>query len=244
MDASTPGFYGKLPSLGDFVSRRLERTFIDPWDAWLQAAVATSRTQMGEGWLDTYLTSPLWRFVLSPGICGPECWTGVMMPSCDRVGRYFPLAVVAPLPEAVNPFTLATVAGEWHAKVEELMLSTLERDDLSASEFDAEVEGLGTCAAPAESTAVDPAAAGALSSWRLSLPGVDGIGAGYHALLNHLVHLSSPAYSLWWTSGSAVVAPTLLVSSGLPPASGYCALLDGQWQTCTWDESGGAVPPA
>jgi type VI secretion system protein ImpM len=27
------GCYGKLPCLGDFVSRRLPRAFIQPWDA-------------------------------------------------------------------------------------------------------------------------------------------------------------------------------------------------------------------
>src|SRR5690606_36950533 len=30
-----PGFYGKLPSRGDFVSRRLPADFIGQWDAWL-----------------------------------------------------------------------------------------------------------------------------------------------------------------------------------------------------------------
>ncbi|MCK5122292.1 MAG: DUF2094 domain-containing protein, partial [Methylococcales bacterium] len=28
------GFYGKLPSVGDFVSRRLSQDFISSWDVW------------------------------------------------------------------------------------------------------------------------------------------------------------------------------------------------------------------
>ena len=34
------GFFGKLPSHGDFLSRRLPRSFVDPWDSWLQSRTA------------------------------------------------------------------------------------------------------------------------------------------------------------------------------------------------------------
>jgi hypothetical protein len=32
------GFFGKLPRLSDFLSRRIPRTFPGPWDNWLQQA--------------------------------------------------------------------------------------------------------------------------------------------------------------------------------------------------------------
>ncbi len=51
-------------------------------------------------WLDLYLTSPAWRFVCAGGACGPRPAIGLMVPSVDRVGRYFPLTLVAhPLAE-------------------------------------------------------------------------------------------------------------------------------------------------
>ena len=37
------GFYGKLPSHGDFVSRSVGSVFLDRWDGWLQSGVAQSR---------------------------------------------------------------------------------------------------------------------------------------------------------------------------------------------------------
>jgi len=107
----TPGFYGKVPGLGDFVSRRLPQAFIDPWDVWLQAAIASSRQQLGEQWLDIYLTSPLWRYALSPGSCGARGWAGVLMPSVDRVGRYFPLTIAVALAEIDYPY--AVLARGW-----------------------------------------------------------------------------------------------------------------------------------
>ena len=91
------GWYGKLPCLGDFASRRLDAEFITPWDAWLQRCIATSRQQLGEQWLDIYLTSPMWRFILAPGICGERACAGVLLPSVDKVGRYFPLTFALPL---------------------------------------------------------------------------------------------------------------------------------------------------
>ena len=84
----TPGFYGKVPALGDFVTRRLPREgFLDTWDAWLSEGMRQTKASMGEAWLPTYLTSPVWRFAVSSGVCGPVPWAGVLMPSVDRVGK-------------------------------------------------------------------------------------------------------------------------------------------------------------
>jgi type VI secretion system protein ImpM len=97
--ATVPGWYGKLPSLGDFASRRLEPDWIARWDAWLAEGLGSMREVRGEAWLAGYLASPPWRFVLSPGVLGEgeRAWAGVLMASVDRVGRYFPLTIAAPL---------------------------------------------------------------------------------------------------------------------------------------------------
>ena len=41
------GFYGKLPSHGDFLRRRVSDAFVDAWDAWLRECIASSRTTLG-----------------------------------------------------------------------------------------------------------------------------------------------------------------------------------------------------
>jgi type VI secretion system protein ImpM len=97
--ATVPGWYGKLPSLGDFASRRLEADFIEPWDLWLGEGLQAQRETFGEQWLEAYLHSPPWRFVLAPGAMpGQEpgrVIAGVLLPSVDRVGRHFPLTIAA-----------------------------------------------------------------------------------------------------------------------------------------------------
>ena len=42
---AVPGYHGKLLAKGDFVTRRLPRTFVDPWDSWLQDVVGGSRAR-------------------------------------------------------------------------------------------------------------------------------------------------------------------------------------------------------
>jgi len=62
------GFYGKLPSHGDFVRRRVTSEFLDTWDAWLARCIDSSHGVLGGDWLDAYLTSPIWHFALGSGV--------------------------------------------------------------------------------------------------------------------------------------------------------------------------------
>ena len=91
------GFFGKLPGRGDFVRRALPREFIDVVDEWLAAALSASQSALGDQWLDAYLGSPIWRFHFHQDAVAPGSWTGLMMPSVDRVGRYYPLIIAASL---------------------------------------------------------------------------------------------------------------------------------------------------
>lgn len=105
-----PGWFGKLPSLGDFASRRLPPAFVQPWDRWLQRGLAAARAELGEArWLDAYLVAPVLRFWLAPGVLGEHGWAGLMMPSIDRVGRHFPLTIARP----VDALAQALAARDW-----------------------------------------------------------------------------------------------------------------------------------
>ena len=122
------GFYGKLPSHGDFVCRSVGSAFIDRWDAWLQASVAQSHTDLGGSWLDLFLTSPVWRFALEGGVVGANAFAGILMPSVDRVGRYFPLTIVFELRGRVHPQIIAIAATGWFDWVEAVARRALEQE--------------------------------------------------------------------------------------------------------------------
>ena len=104
------GWYGKLPAVGDFASRRLPPAVVARCDAWLSAGLSASQRTLGADWLDLYLTSPIWRFVWGPGTLDEAGRMGVLMPSVDRVGRYFPLLLVAQQPDHTDVASASTSA--------------------------------------------------------------------------------------------------------------------------------------
>lgn len=167
------GLYGKLPARGDFVRLGLPGDFVAAWDDWLARAIAASRAQMGADWLGAFLEAPVWRFALAPGLCGAQAASGVWLPSVDRVGRYFPLTLVAMLP---------AVAPAW--------LDACEAAGRAALEADAGPEEVLVRIPPPEAGGTAPASgsrwwsAGGprVAAMRLDLPGLPS-GADFAAML-------------------------------------------------------------
>ena len=232
---NAPGFYGKFPELGDFVNRRMPRAFLDPWDEWLQSAIATSREQLADGWLDRYLNAPIWCFILSGGLCGETPWAGLLMPSVDRVGRYFPLTLAAPLPLDVNPVHLSIAARDWFDRSTAVMLSALDEQGFDMEAFDARVIGLGEVARIAEHGAVS-SQFGYGSAWRIPLDADARIITILPGLMHQLVLQRLGTYSLWWSAGAQYVEPSMLLTAALPAPHDFAALLTGDWQSGSWDE--------
>lgn len=210
---STPGFYGKLAVRGDFIHRGLSPAFIEAWDAWLAAGLAASRETLGEAWLDAYLVSPLWRFAVAPGLLGPDAVCGVMMPSVDRVGRYFPLTIALPLPADADIGQLVSSRDDWFERAEGLLLSTLD-EGADAEAFERSVEALGS-PLPATSSEQRRDASGA-TIWPVDTPQDRGLA---------LMQQAWNGASLWWGHGSERVTPGLVRFTGLPPAQAFCRLL-------------------
>ncbi|MBK8181846.1 MAG: type VI secretion system-associated protein TagF [Candidatus Competibacteraceae bacterium] len=226
------GFFGKLPGRGDFIGRHLPKSFLDPWDTWLQQAIAQSHIQLGGLWRECYCTSPIWRFALSPGLCGPAVYTGILMPSVDRVGRYYPLVITAPL-ESGWPLLVLPMAGKaWFEQAEQLALMGLDLDRLDLDDFSQQVKALG--APPMATFSVEGAVAG--NAWYCPLPEALELALATPLLASDLLRRGLPQISLWWTEGSERVTRCLLICQGLPPVSGFAALLSGEWRHWGWTE--------
>jgi type VI secretion system protein ImpM len=248
--ATCPGVFGKLPSRGDFISRRLPASFLEPWDQWLQGGVACSKEQLAEQWLDIYTTSPIWRFALSAGVAGQECWAGVVIPSGDRVGRCFPLTLASALPARTNLFEVMAEAADWFAKAETLLLTCLGEDfDFDAFEHELAETGplLARCCQDPAPGQVPSAPPSPCNAWHLPLSQPGDLQAAMPDLLAQAVSTVFFAYSLWWTSGSSRVKPSFLVCQGLPPTEGFSALMDGSWTRWGWQERSillSSLPPS
>lgn len=125
-----PGFYGKMPATGDFVTRRLPGDFVRVWDRWLAQHIVPLMGK--ESWPRTTAL----RFLAGPVSFGASA--GIILQSADRVGRQFPLSVVAQLSEA--PFQLAH-AQAWFAEIEETAI-TAQQGELTPDELDAALTAL------------------------------------------------------------------------------------------------------
>jgi type VI secretion system protein ImpM len=117
-----PGWYGKVPSLGDFASRRLPDGFVNIWDEWLERSLA--RLQQSRG--NARCEFAVHRFWIGPRLLSAASWAGVIAPSFDRVGRRFPLTIAAPLAPEPSSLAAALNAPDWYAAMEDLARRTVE----------------------------------------------------------------------------------------------------------------------
>ena len=237
MGGSSIGFFGKLPSHGDFIRRRIPEAFVNPWDAWLQQCMVESRARLDADWLRIYLTSPVWRFVLCDGVAGAATFAGILIPSVDSVGRYFPLTIVVELPAAVPPMALSIQGRQWFRTVEEIALDALEAHDFNLDDFDAALQASGAQLEAVEQhvfVTLDASFPQAEQHWRLPLVSSERVAAALIDPLMATVVRSMRPLSLWWSEGSEHVPPSCLLVRMLPDPARFTAMLDGRWQEAGW----------
>ncbi|WP_226665405.1 type VI secretion system-associated protein TagF [Microbulbifer aggregans] len=212
----TKGIFGKLPAHGDFIQRDLPSSFVNAWDDWLQRAVHGSRELVGERWLEYYLTSPIWRFALSPGVLNGQIWAGILVPSVDSVGRYFPITMAVPLPHGTTPFEIQVAAAPWYKSLSELAVEGLQ----SGLMVDQVLERF-----PETPVVHAQGSVAELENGLITSTATGTIVDNYPAMLDSFYREKYSSYSLWWCAGSQHLAPTTLLSPGLPDPTVYCSML-------------------
>jgi len=217
------GYFGKVSTHGDFVTRRLPAALVAAWDDWLQGCLQASRAQLGAAWLEHYLTSPVWRFAIAPGVLAPEGLGGVMMPSVDRVGRYFPLMIAAT--GAPSLLDWLQRHGDWFKAIDVLARASLDAA-FTLERFDAAPQPALACG--------EVAAAVAAPAWRFALGG---------DMTDTVAGVALHGHSLWWSEGAPGIDASLLVCRGMPQPESFAAMLDGSWAASGW-ELPGVAPTA
>jgi len=206
---AAPGWHGKLPTLGDFASRGLAPDFLESWDAWLAQGLAQLQQRDGAGWLQAYLDSPSWRFVLAPGVLGEQAWAGVLMPSVDRVGRYFPFTIAQALPALPVHSASCLALSAWLDRLDDLAVSALY-DDWSVEQLEQALQSAPMPVANAvdgDGQDADGGMGGLLASQGLAL-------------------LAQQARNTaWWLGSRRDGPPRALRTQGLPRGDAIAALL-------------------
>ena len=239
-DDKKTGLFGKLPAHGDFIYRELPAQFINVWDEWLQGYVGGSQEQLGDAWLDTYMTSPIWRFAFSEGVIDENAWAGVFLPSVDRVGRYFPFSVASRLPAQTNPTDFLCSRPNWYQAMEEASLRALD----GQIKIDELVEELNDSNPMRKSVYNRGELLINSSRAVVRMPNNEQSPSSVLPfVLDAYLTSSLSSYSIWSTAGSAHMDAGVFVSSGLPKFSGIAAMMDGRWDNWGWSEPFPMVKP-
>lgn len=220
------GLFGKLPAKRDFVAAEAPRRFLEVWEAWLQAGVATSRHLLGGEWNEIYNRAPIWRFWLGADHCG-EAFLGAFMPSVDGVGRSFPLCVFAGEGEASLAPPELEANEAWFAAAEQILLDALAPE----TEFEGFARAVAALAPPAmqpresESGGFEVLSEGAVLARDV---GQD-FNLAFRAARRFGHRGAFAAQSFWWTLGGEDYPPLALSVVGLPTAARFTDMLTGSF---------------
>ena len=136
--ADAIGFFGKLPTHGDFVSSALGLRLQGELDQWIRGGLIALESALDAEWQRLFHATAAWRFVVSSGIWAPGVVAGVLLPSRDRVGRSFPLVIAAQLQRFSGQLRDLCEDDSWFTAAEALA-ETSEKSDFEMRRF---IEGL------------------------------------------------------------------------------------------------------
>lgn len=131
------GWYGKLPSAGDFLKRRFPETLWQQWTHWFQVGLLNwqqNEDQRADG-DRSFSAAPVWNFVVPPMLGSQLVQMGCLLPARDNVGRQYPVcALLTFSPQSWTQPQLA-LAGEWYQQVGRTLLNAV-RNAYSAELLD------------------------------------------------------------------------------------------------------------
>jgi len=211
------GYFGKLPSRGDFLAKGLPEIMLSPLDEWLRRGLDEAQRQLGGAWREIYLTGPVWRFALSAGMAGPTMAAGILVPSTDRSGRDFPFIIACRAAADRGPAQLAAGLSGWLDRASQLATLAVTRE-LDPATLDRHMGEMGPPAPPPAVKTVN---------WRT--PGCGTLDTALPALLDQAASSGLKRPALWWSAGSAKTPPTSLMTEDWPPPSQFPALFTGTW---------------
>jgi type VI secretion system protein ImpM len=216
------GYFGKIPTLGDFIHHVLPQDFANGFHSWLQHSMANAREHLGDQFLTYYLNCPAWKFLMAAGVCGAQPVVGLTIPSVDRVGRYFNFTLATVLPMDSNPFAYALSNRSGLKSLEILALDILEQD-FTREQMDIAIQEITQqfVAAPEVRNSVRSGDNYIQVTLDRPLPLADQAST----LINHLLSGQMGTYSAWWYGLEGQSNSNLAVCGGLPSTDLYLELL-------------------
>lgn len=135
---------GKIPSEPEFLQNRTTREPRHGFEAWLEAGMGYASHRYGSAFTDAFELGAVQGFVFRPAeaVSCDTVLTGVLFPSCDAVGRHYPLTIASEVPEAIarrTPHVLPLAFGDFLERVHE---ATSDFPDLTGRELSTRLVGV------------------------------------------------------------------------------------------------------
>ena len=164
-----------------------------------------------------------------------EAWLGVLVPSVDRVGRYFPLTVAAPIVVELDPVMTFWSNSRAFAQFEDLALMALDLH-LDFDDFETRVSGAATpLVAPMKNTedTTTPLPQETPRCCKVAVVGEWGDPDVAGKLQSRILGIRQP-YCIWAKEGDTPEERAVLCTEKLPPGEEFCAMLDLEWEQHGW----------
>lgn len=239
-----PGLFGKLPAAGDFVNRGFSPVLCEKLDALIQTALGAAAAEAG-GVREVMEQSWPVMIVIRPGALCETGFSGLWLPSQDRVGRSYPLCIGHELPSAeanmAMPWPSRVVTGQLLRSGLEATQQGLGADDLLArlptsEEWESDSIRELPFSSSSDETVPDVACRGSMFALqgpeeRMTVPS-RALGGRLPWVVEVLgTVIGADGQALWFFGSRSTLAWTH-----------FAALFDGRWDHWSWAVSPCALP--
>ncbi|MDR1461646.1 MAG: type VI secretion system-associated protein TagF [Azoarcus sp.] len=218
-DSHYMGWFGKLPSVGDFAGRGMPRHVQAAVHAWMSSGMAALVRTWSEEWRDAYLVSPVWHFAINADIWDKLALLGCIAPSIDKVGRCSPLIVLRSF-DGPDAREVLPPESRWLYRVDAAIRRiigeriTVEGVNALLAQLMVHEPGQGYAKGILDDLSIGDTADGFRKAW-FSWPDLP-------ALFGE-----RSSRSFWWAEPSPRQPPRQLIHRGVPDEDLFCLLMDG-----------------
>ncbi|EXU74444.1 type VI secretion system-associated protein TagF [Erwinia mallotivora] len=150
------GWYGKLPSAGDFLKRRFPETLWQQWTQWFQVGLLNWQKNEQEHPENEkqFSNAPVWNFVVPPMLGSQLVQMGCLLPARDNVGRQYPVCALLTFSPQHWSWSRLALAGEWYQQLGRSLLHAV-RNNYSAEQLDQMLLSIAPPVVPEQEVASD-----------------------------------------------------------------------------------------
>jgi type VI secretion system protein ImpM len=149
-----------------------------------------------------------------------------MMPSVDRVGRYYPLTVAVLFEPSLQIPFLFTTGNAWFEQLEDAAIMSLE-GNLDINAFDELIQTIPPFSLPV-SLSPQQQSFSERKTFHIALDNCQQMGDAFVELNANLLSTFMPGYSLWNCAGSEHSQSELFACQGLPPVGSFAGFLSAK----------------